>query len=482
MTTGPRHYNVTLTVLVAAGICYALTQSLVIPALPQLEAALHTTQTGVTWVFTAYLLAASVATPIIGRLGDLHGKRRILVAVLVVLCVGMAVSALATSLPAMIAGRVLQGIGAGIFPLAYGIIRDEFPPARVSHGIGLMSSLLALGGALGVVVAGPIAEHLSYHWLFWLPLVAIGATTVAAHRLVPESPVRTPGRVDWWAGALLSAGLLVVLVCITRTGVWGWTSARTLGGIAAGLAVLGVWARRELRSGCPLVDMRMMRIRGVWTTNVAAFLVGVGMYSAFILVPQFVQEPTRTGYGMGASVLMAGIFLIPMTATQVVVGQFVGRIERAVGSKVPLLAGAALTAAGFAVLVAARTEAWQVFLASGLIGLGIGLAYSALANLIVEHVSQAETGVATGMNSVMRTVGGALGAQITASLLAGQVGPAGDPTSRAYGLAFGACAVALVVSIAVGTLIPGRRRRRYPPHSAEPAPPGAVPARAGSAR
>jgi MFS family permease len=195
-----------------------------------------------------------------------------------------------------------------------------------------------------------------------------------------------------------------------------------------------------------------------------------------------VQEPTRTGYGMGASVLMAGIFLIPMTATQVVVGQFVGRIERAVGSKVPLLAGAALTAAGFAVLVAARTEAWQVFLASGLIGLGIGLAYSALANLIVEHVSQAETGVATGMNSVMRTVGGALGAQITASLLAGHVGPAGDPTSRAYGLAFGACAVALVVSIAVGTLIPGRGRRRYSPHSAEPPPPGPVPARAGSAR
>jgi MFS family permease len=156
---------------------------------------------------------------------------------------------------------------------------------------------------------------------------------------------------------------------------------------------------------------------------------------------------------------MAGIFLIPMTATQVVVGQFVGRIERAVGSKVPLLCGAALTAAGFLVLVADRTQAWEVFLASGLIGLGIGLAYSALANLIVEHVSQAQTGVATGMNSVLRTVGGALGAQISASLLAGDVNAAGDPTSGAYGLAFSACAAALVVSIVVGSLIPGRPRR-----------------------
>lgn len=482
MTSGPRqHHNVTLAVLVAAGICYALTQSLVIPALPDIQESLGTTQTGVTWIFTAYLLAASVATPIIGRLGDMHGKQRTLVAVMVLLCFGMALSAVATSLGVMVAGRVIQGFGAGIFPLAYGIIRDEFPHGRVSHGIGLMSSLLALGGALGVVVAGPIAEHLSYHWLFWLPLVAIAATTVAVQRLVPESRVKAPGRINWGAAALMSLGLLVVLLCITRATTWGWVSPRTLGGIAAGIAVLAAWVRRELRSEDPLVDMRMMRIRGVWTTNAAAFLVGVGMYSAFILVPQFVQEPKSTGYGLGVSVLMAGVFLIPMTATQVVVGQFVGRIERAVGSKVPLLSGASLTAAGFAVLVAGRTEAWQVFVASGLIGLGVGLAYSALANLIVEHVSQEQTGVATGMNSVLRTVGGALGAQIGASLLAGDVDALGDPTSHAYGLAFGACAAALIVSVVVGLLIPGRSPGRYAVEAVVP--PGVpVPAPAGSAR
>jgi EmrB/QacA subfamily drug resistance transporter len=464
MSAAPRrHHNVTLAVLVTAGICFALTQSLVIPALPQLEIALGTTREGITWVFTGYLLAASVGTPIIGRLGDMFGKKRLFVIVMGILCAGMAVSAVATSLSVMLLGRVMQGLGAGIFPLGYGIVRDEFPPARVSHGIGLLSSLLALGGALGVVLAGPIAQHLGYHWLFWLPLITSVPVAVAAQRLVPESPVKSPGRVNWGSAALMSAGLVVVLLTITRASTWGWASARTLGGLAVGALILAVWIVRELRAPAPLVDMAMMRVRGVWTTNIAAFLVGVGMYSAFILIPQFVQEPKSTGYGLGVSVLMAGVFVIPMTVTQIVLGQFVGRIERAVGSKWPLLAGAALTCSGFLVLLAGRTHAWQVLLASGLIGLGVGFAYSALANLIVEHVSQAQTGVATGMNSVMRTVGGALGAQIGASLLSSDVDALGHPTAAAYGHAFGACAGALVISVAVGTLIPVRAGSRPDP-------------------
>jgi MFS family permease len=225
----------------------------------------------------------------------------------------------------------------------------------------------------------------------------------------------------------------------------------------------------ELRSDEPLVDMRMMRIPGVWTTNVVAFLVGVGMYSSFILLPAYVQEPTSTGYGFGATVLAAGVFLIPSTVTQVLIGQFVGRIERRVGSKLPLLVGAGVTGASFLLLVIARSEDWQVYVSSGLLGLGIGLAFAGLANLIVEHVRQDQTGVATGMNTVMRTLGGAVGAQLAATILAGNLGPQGLPTSNAYGLAFAMCAGALAVSIAVGTLIPRRGPRHDEVPSAAPA-------------
>jgi MFS family permease len=330
----------------------------------------------------------------------------------------------------------------------------------VAHGIGLMSSLFGVGGGLGVVLAGPIVQHLSYHWLFWLPLVAIVAAAVATHLWVPESPIKVPAKVNWLAAALLSLGLVIVLVAISETTSWGWGDARTLGGIAAGALVLAAWTLVELRSRVPLVDMGMMRIHGVWTTNVVAFLVGVGMYSSFILLPQFVQEPRSTGYGFGASVALSGLFLVPSTVAMILVGQFTGRIAARVGSKSGLLAGALSTAAAFLLLLVARSEQWEVYVASGLLGIGIGLAFGAMANLIVEHVRQEQTGVATGMNTVMRTLGGALGGQVAATLLAAHLGAHQQPTDHAYGLAFAMCAGALVVSTVVGLLIPGGPRYR----------------------
>src|SRR5690242_6852789 len=199
-------------------------QSLVLPALPEIQRELGASPTAISWILTAYLLSASVATPIIGRLGDMYGKQRLLVIVLAVLSLGTLMSAVSSSIGLMILGRVVQGAGGGIFPLAFGIIRDEFPRDRVSHGIGLMSSLLGVGGGLGVVLAGPIVEHLSYHWLFWLPLAVILVTTVATYRYVPESPVKTPGRINWLAAVLLSSGLVVLLISISKATEWGWGS------------------------------------------------------------------------------------------------------------------------------------------------------------------------------------------------------------------------------------------------------------------
>src|SRR5438477_90130 len=154
-------------------------------------------------VATSYRLSASVATPLIGRLGDMYGKERVLMIVLALLSIGTVVSALATSLPLMLVGRVVQGAAGGIFPLAFGIIRDEFPRPRVASGLGLMSSLLGVGGEAGVVLAGPIVQGLDYHWLFWLPLVVLVPATIAVHLFVPESPVRVPGRINWSGAALM---------------------------------------------------------------------------------------------------------------------------------------------------------------------------------------------------------------------------------------------------------------------------------------
>jgi EmrB/QacA subfamily drug resistance transporter len=460
------HPSLTFAVLALGAISYALLQSLVAPALPDIQHALHTSENSVSWILTAYLLSASVATPLIGRLGDMYGKERLLMIVLLLLSAGTLVSALASSLPLMLVGRVIQGAAGGIFPLAFGIIRDEFPRERVAAAIGLMSALLGVGGGAGVVLAGPIVDHFSFHYLFWLPLIPVVVATVATHLFVPESPIRVPGRVNWAGAALMSVGLAAVLVAVSETANWHWLSAKTLGCIAVGLALLALWVRSESRSDHPLVDMRMMRIRGVWTTNAVALLLGFGMYSSFILLPQLVETPTRAGYGFGASVTQAGLFMVPSTLAMLIVGSQTGRLEKLFGSKPPLLAGGVLALVSFLMLAFTRGERWEIYVAAALLGSGIGLAFAAMANLIIENVGPEQTGVATGMNTVTRTVGGGFGGAATASVIAGTVGVSGYPSAHGYTAAFTLCAIALAVGVVVGLGIPQRRpEEAFGPHA-----------------
>src|SRR3954454_3071078 len=445
-----------LAVLSAGGISYALLQSLVVPALPEIQTSLHTSESAVGWILTAFLLSASVATPILGRLGDIYGKERLLMVVMVLLAVGTLISAIASSLWLMVLGRVIQGAGAGIFPLAFSIIRDEFPSDRVPGAIGLVSSLLGIGGGLGVVLAGVITQNLSYHWLFWFPLGIILATAYLTWRYIPESPVKAPAHVNYRAAALMTLGISGVLLAITETSTWGWGSPKTLGLLALGIVLILAWIREELRSREPLVDMRMMAIRGVWTTNAVAFLIGIGMYSSFILLPELVQEPTSTGYGFGASVTTAGLFLLPSTIAIVVVGQMAGMLERRIGSRGSLIGGALFALASYVLLVADRSHQAEIYVAAGLLGIGIGLSFSAMANLIVQNVRQEQTGVATGMNAVTRTLGGAFGGQLAATLLASELSAGGNPTSSGFTLSFLMCVIALAGALALAVSVPRR--------------------------
>jgi EmrB/QacA subfamily drug resistance transporter len=449
-----QHYNVTFGLLAVAGAAFALLQSLVAPALGTIERDLHTSTTAGAWILTAYLLSASVSTPVAGRVGDMFGKKKTLVVVLGVLALGTLVSALATTASVMIAGRVIQGLGGAVFPLAYSIIRDEFPREKVPVGIALISAILGIGGGLGIVLAGPIVQHLGYHWLFWLPLAAVVVAGIGTLVAIPESPVTTPGRISWLGSGLLSGWLVALLVAVSEGHAWGWTSARILALFVLAVVLAAAWVVAEARSSDPLVDMGMMRQRSVWTTNLTALLFGFGMFGLFILVPALVELPTSTGIGFGASVTKAGLFLVPSTIGMLLISPLAGRLASRIGSRIPLIAGAVLAGVAFLMLTFAHDRSWEIYTAAALFGVGLGLAYSSMANLIVAAVRPDQTGVATGMNTVMRTIGGAIGAQVTASVLAGSVSAAGLPTDHAFTLAFLVSAVGLLLAVAAATLIP----------------------------
>lgn len=450
------HSSMTLLALSLGSLSYAVLSSAVIPALPTIEHAVHTSETGVAWLLTAYLLAASVGTSIIGRLGDMYGKERLLIFTLLLLSLGTLIGALASSLSLLIFARAIQGVAGGIFPLAFGIVRDEFPREKVAGSIGLLSAILGVGGGIGIVASGVIVERLDYHWLFWIPLAVTAVAALFTWLFVPESPVRAPGRVNWLAAALMSVGMTMALLAISQTTIWGWGSPKTLALLAGGLLVCCLWVAVETRSAEPLVDMKMMRIRGVWTTNAAAFLLGAGMYASFIVLPQFAQLPKSTGFGFGASVMVSGLYLLPTTIGVFLLGLVTGRISQRYGSKSALIAGTAFTTASFALLSFAHAHPVDLLIAAGLLGVGVGLAFAALGNLIVQAVPPHQTGVASGMNTVMRTLGGALGGQLSATFIAKNTAH-GLPTVTGFTETFAMATGFLLVSLMAAALVPGRQ-------------------------
>jgi EmrB/QacA subfamily drug resistance transporter len=463
-----QHYGLTLAVLATGALSFALLQTMVAPALPAIQREYGASTPAATWVLTVYLLTASIATPVLGRLGDMFGKERLLVVVLVVLGAGTLVSALSSSLEVLIAGRAIQGAGGAIFPLAFGIIRDEFPRERVGAGIGLISATFGIGGGAGLVLAGVIVDHLHYTWIFWLSLVVIAGAVVATHLFVPESPIKTPAKIDWGGAALLSGGLTCMLVAVSEGNAWGWTSVPVLGLLAAAAVLLVTWGRYEVGQPQPLVDMRMMRQRSVWTTNVTALMVGFGMFGSFLLVPQFVQMPPEAGFGFGATVTEAGLFLLPSSAVMLFAGPASGWLGGRFGSRLPLLAGIALVALGFVQLALLHEAHWNIYLNSLITGAGIGLSFAAMAALIIGAVPQSQTGVASGMNTIMRSVGGALGAQIAASIVGAHVGRGGLPTESGFEIAFVVSAAALGLAFAAALLIPRRQGRPAVPTGYRP--------------
>jgi EmrB/QacA subfamily drug resistance transporter len=445
-----------LLTLVAACVAFALSQTLVVPALPALAEEFETSSTSVSWVLTGFLLSASIATPIAGKLGDLFGKGRVLTVVMLLFCAGGAVNALAPSIEVVIAGRVLQGAAGGVFPLAFGIVRDTFPREQIPQGLAIISAVFGIGGGIGLPLSGVIVDNVSLDWLFWLSLIAL-PVALAAIRFIPPSPPVASTKVDWLGAVLLSLALAAILLGVSQAGEWGWGSPANVGGIGGGLAMIAAFIAVEARVQQPLIDLDVLRKPAVAATNLTGFMVGVAMFSSFLIFPQF-AETHSADYGFGFSVTEAGLLMMPAAVAQLLAGPPASALMSRIGLRSLLAVGTALITGSFLINTFAHQHPWELVIGGILMGVGLTFSFAAMANLIVEAVPQSEVGIATGINTVMRTVGGSFGAAIVTAILTAGAGPL--PTEDAYTTAFAFSAVAGVLAMLAALLVPRPPRPR----------------------
>jgi MFS family permease len=446
--------------LLLGPLIYVFMQSLVIPAIGAVAASIHASVLDTTWALTAYLVSGAVSTPLAGRLGDLFGNRRVLVWVLWITAAGGLISAMSATLVPLVIGRILAGTSTATMPLGYGIIRESLPRERLAPAIGLIAVSIAVGTGIGNVIAGVVIDGLGVPWLFWLPLIVTIPTCVMAQLWIPDSPRRDGAAVHWPGAVAMSVSLLCLLIAISESTRWGWGSARTVGLLAFGLAALAVWVRLELAADQPLIDMRLMALPGVSWTNFVSFLFGFAMFGAWVVIPQYVETPPSVGYGFGASITEAGLFLLPATVTMSFGGPLASRLERRFGPKLILIVGGVIGVAGYALLCLFHTDRAAIYAAFVLLGIGMGVGYSVLPHLIVLAVPHEHTGAATGINVIARNIGGALGIQIGATVIAAHV-PAGAvfPTEAGYVAALWLFLAGGIGATVGSACIPTRRHR-----------------------
>ncbi|MGW2916580.1 MFS transporter [Streptomyces angustmyceticus] len=452
-------------VLAFSGIVVAVMQTLLVPVIKDLPVLLGTAPSNATWVLTATLLAGAVSTPIMGRLGDLYGKRRMLLTSLAVMVVGSLICGFTSDLLTMIAGRALQGFAMGAIPLGIGIMRDELPRERLGSAMGLMSSSIGVGGGLALPVAALVAQHADWHTLFF-GAAGLGVLSMLLTFLtVPESTVRARGRFDV-AGALgLSAGLVALLLPITKGSDWGWGSPTTLGLFGAAALILVLWGVMELRIADPLVDLRTTARREVLLTNLASITVGVAFYAVSLVLPQLLQLPESTGYGLGQSMVVAGLCMAPLGLTMMLVAPLYARIAARRGPKVSLLLGMLVIAIGYGAGLGLMTAPWQTVIIAVVLGAGIGLAYSSLPALIIGAVDPSETGAANGLNTLMRSIGTSVSSAVIGMVLAHmsqRMGPVTVPTMAGFRVSFLIATAAVVVGVVLASFLPSARQVSRP--------------------
>ena len=451
---------IALAVVATAGLMVSLTFSVLIPVLPLVAKDIGSSTTSTEWLLTSTLLAAAVAVPIAGRLGDMYGKRLMLMVCAGFLIAGSLICALSHSLIPLIIGRGVTGLSLAAVPLGISLITVTLPPRRALFGVALVSAMLGVGGALGLPLAGLVGEHADYHLLFWI-LAAGGVVSLLGSWLFLTEPAqRRTGRFDLPGAILLAVALFCLLLPLSEAAVWGWGAPRTLGLLAIAAVLLATFVLIERRTRSPLVDIAANAKPALLRTNAASLCIGFALFASFIGTAAYVQAPVATGYGFGASIVVGGLCLLPSGLAQLALSPVSALISRRFGPKITLCTGSLVVAAGFTMRIVLTAHLWEIIAGTTIAGAGIGIAFAAMPALIALGAPHSELAAANGLNSLSRASGGSLASAVGGTILASSVvvlGGVAFPSLTAYRLLFGICTVAAVLGAAIALLVP------YPP-------------------
>jgi MFS family permease len=451
------HPALPVVVLCFGGLTASLTQTLLIPIQGELGLLLGTSQANASWVITITLLAGAVAMPVAGRLADLFGKQRVLAASAATLLLATVVCALSDSLAPMLAGRALQGLSMGFIPVGISLMREITPPHLTGTAIAAMSATLGVGGAIGLPLGAWVASGSDWHALFWVGAGLGTLVLLSAWFLVPHVQDAAPGRFDAVGAVGLAVGLVAFLVGISKASSWGWGDGRTLGSVAVGLVVLGAWGAYQVRRDEPLVDLRTTARLPVLMTNLAAVAIGFGMMAQAVVVPQLLEIPEATGYGLGQSILRAGLWMAPSGLMMLVFAPISAKLITRIGAKATLMIGATVLGGGYVVAFFLMAAPWQLLVACCVASAGVGIGYAAMPTLILDNVPVHEAASAVGVNALMRSVGTTLAAAVMATVMTSStvaVGAVAFPTESAFRWCFALGALAAFAGVAIAALVP----------------------------
>ncbi|GAB6920925.1 hypothetical protein JCM9803A_13750 [Rhodococcus erythropolis] len=447
-------------ILCLSGTVVALQQTMVIPLLPDFPKILGVSADDASWLVTVTLLTSAVATPIVSRLADMFGKRRMMLISMTMIVVGSLVAAIGGNFVALLIGRGLQGFAISMIPVGISIMRDELPKEKVASATALMSATLGIGSALGLPLSGLIFEHLGWPAIFWLSAIVGVLLIIAVAVVVPESSVRTRGKFDFLGAVMLSTALTAILLAISKGARWGWTSELTLLMFVIGIVTLALWFPYELRVTQPMVDLRTSAKRPVLLTNVASILVGFSMYANNLSTTQQLQMPKISGYGFELGVMAAGLCMIPAGLAMVFFAPVSANITKRFGAKITLIVGGTVLALAYIARVFLTGSIALIIISAAVVSIGTAIAYSAMPMLIMRSVPITETASANGLNSLLRSVGTSTSSAVVAAMLTSMVIPSGPgeglPSIDAFKNIFWLAALAAVAAAAAAAFIPRR--------------------------